>query len=323
MTITDTAVSQTSSQARPCARIFAGAEGLLLALTLAVALVAGVIAAHTEQAVDWRAFMLTFLPSIGLIVAGLYARHVRLAPRLADLAIGNAIYVGFGGVAAILIYLRFPISVPLGDASFAAFDARLGYHWASFNETLAHWPRAAYALGYVYQSSLPQLLVLICFLAITGRQVLLHRALLTGTLGLIFTTLIWWIWPSLGPSAHESIAPGIAERIGLVTDPAFGAGLKALAEDGLAVISPQHIRGTIAFPSYHTIMALLTVWYLRRTALFVPALLLNIAMVPAILSHGGHHLSDMLGGLVFFAIAAWLTAWLVPDPKARRTAPES
>jgi hypothetical protein len=35
----------------------------------------------------------------------------------------------------------------------------------------------------------------------------------------------------------------------------------------------------------------------------IPAILLNAAMVPAILIQGGHNLMDMIGGIVTFAIA--------------------
>ncbi len=137
--------------------------------------------------------------------------------------------------------------------------------------------------------------------------------MLTGTIALLMTTATWWLAPSIGPAAHRAIDPVIEAGMGLVTNAEFGAMLQQLARDGLPVIAPGTIEGTIAFPSYHTVMALLAVVYLRGTALFVPALALNTAMVPAILSHGGHHLLDLLAGVLAFLLAAWLARRIVPD----------
>jgi hypothetical protein len=40
-------------------------------------------------------------------------------------------------------------------------------------------------------------------------------------------------------------------------------------------------------------------------------------MLPAILSHGGHHFSDVLGGLLTFALAYGFARLTVPEKSAR------
>ena len=44
------------------------------------------------------------------------------------------------------------------------------------------------------------------------------------------------------------------------------------------------------------IMALMVVWFSRGTFAFLPLTAVNTAMVPATLTHGGHHLVDLLAG---------------------------
>ena len=227
----------------------------------------------------------------------------------------SAVYLGFSGVIAIFIYLRFPISAPLIDPVLIALDARLGYSWPDFVAAMAAHPAPGRALALIYHSSLPQLMVLVAFLALTGRLVQLHRALLAGTTSLLATCLFWWTWPSVGPSAYLPVAPEAAQAIGLFTDGDYGARLNGLVRNGLAVIHPAQVMGTIAFPSYHTVMALVVVWYLRGTRLWLPAVAVNLAMVPAILGHGGHHLADLAGGVVAFAGAAAIAAKLAPAPR--------
>lgn len=293
-----------------------GAEMLLVGKICLMALLVFALATLKEQAVAWGAFSISFLPAAGLLALGLYLRRMKPGlPHLAHLSIGLAIYLGFSGVIAIFIYLRFPISVPLIDPALIAIDRQLGYSWPQFVSTLSAYPISGHALGWVYHSSLPQLMALVAFLALSARITRLHQALFTGTISLLLACLIWWAWPSIGPSAHVTVDPEAVRAIGLFTDGDYGARLNALVQNGTSVIHPGDVIGTIAFPSYHTVMALLMVWYLRGTPLFIPALVLNLAMVPAILAHGGHHLSDMGGGIAIFVIAAALAARLAPAPR--------
>ena len=90
----------------------------------------------------------------------------------------------------------------------------------------------------------------------------------------------------------------------------------ALAATGFEQIDAHLALGAIAFPSYHIVMAVMVVWFARGTWLFWPALALNLPMIPATLTHGGHHLIDLPGGVVAFALAALLADRLMQSPAA-------
>lgn len=287
-------------------------ERVMVAIVLAVALADVALAAAFGQAVAWGAFSISFLPAAGLLALGLYARAAKGLIVLSHLAIANAIYIGFSGVVAILVFLRFPVRGPLLDPALIRADAFLGFSWPVAIETLVQYPIIGKALGLVYNSSLPQIFVLIGFLVITGRYRQMQRALIAGMAGLLLVTAIWWIWPAVGPSVQFTIAPEMAERIGLVTNQSYSDSLMRLSQDGLGIITPGAILGVVGFPSYHTVMALMMIWYLRATPMFFVALALNLAMFPAILTHGGHHLMDVAAGAITFSLAAMIAAWLVP-----------
>ncbi|TMV07948.1 hypothetical protein FGK63_10885 [Ruegeria sediminis] len=294
-------------------------ERLLLGLLLGLVVLCAILSSAKNQAVSWSAFGLSLAPSFALFVAGIYIRTKKNKPNLANLAVANSLYLGFTGATTLLIFLRFPIQTPLLDERLMQIDAVIGYSWPEFVQLVGTYPTAARILGFVYMSSLPQLFFLVAFLALTGRVLSLHRALCAGSLSLLMTTIIWWALPSIGPSAYFNLPEGLADSIGLVTNAEYGAYLVALANNGLSEISPADIVGTIAFPSYHTVMALLVVWYLRGSVFFVPAAILNLAMMPAILSHGGHHMIDVAGGVVIFAIAAAFAATLTPQASYHST----
>lgn len=283
------------------------AEAFLILQTLVVAAAAVAVATWHDIAVAWGAFGVSFLPAVGLLSLGFWMRATRPAmARMADMAIAGAIYIGFSGVIAILIYTRFPIAGPLLDTSLAAFDAHLGYVWSDFVHRLAATPDIGWLLGWVYLSSLPQLALLVVYLALTGRTETLHRALIAGTTSLIVIVAYWWVWPSFGPATLQTIPQEIADAIGLVHAAEEGARMLALAEQGAPLIHPGMIMGTIAFPSYHTVMMLVVLWYAWNTPAFWPAVIVNLGMVPAILGHGGHHLLDVLAAPLPFALAVLL-----------------
>ncbi len=293
-------------------------EWLLVGLTVLTGFASLILSVIKDQPVAWQAFCVSFVPAVGLLFVGQYLRGPKAAPRLSQFAIANAIYIGFSGVIAILIYLRFPIADPLIDTQLAQMDAWLGFSWEGFVTWLAQYPAFGSFLAPVYLSSLPQLFILIGVLALMGHATRLNRALITGIFSLCFTVAFWWIWPSVGPSAYITIPSETAEAIGLFHGPELGAKLARLVSEGTPLIHPGDIMGTIAFPSYHTVMMLVVIWYLRGIWLFWPALAFNALMVPAILSHGGHYLIDALGGLIAFSIAALIAAWIVPDPVKSR-----
>ncbi len=276
--------------------LFIGTVGLLaVALTLVM-----------QRQVNWPPFLAGYSATLGLAAIGGYVRHVKSTPRLALALVGTAIFAGFTAVSSVFIFALFPLANPLVDPALIQLDQSLGYHWPSLITWLAQHPGLSQALSYVYHSSLPQIVLTIVLLAALSRELVLHRFLLVGIVTLMLAVAIWWFIPSVGPSAFQQIPE--AERIatGLYYSPAYGEFLRNLVEVGPPRISPEVITGVVAFPSYHMIMALMVVWYTRGTLVFLPAALINTAMIPATLSHGGHHLVDLIGGLVVFALGVWI-----------------
>lgn len=287
------------------------AERRMLWLIAAVGVLAVALALAMQRNVNWPPFLGGYLATLGLAGIGAYIRQVKASPRIALALVGAAIFTGFTAVSSVFIFALFPLPNPLIDPVLINVDSVFGYHWPSAVALLADYPLFAKALGYVYHSSLPQILLTIVLLAALSREIVLHRFLLVGILTLIFAVTIWWIVPSVGPSGFQSIPEADRLATGLYFDPAYGKNLRNLVEVGPQQISPEVITGVVAFPSYHMIMALMVVWFTRGTFAFLPALATNTAMVPATLTHGGHHLIDLIAGLVVFFITVWIASRLI------------
>ena len=290
-----------------------GAERQMLVFIAAVGLLAVAFALALGRQVNWPPFVGGYAATLGLAAIGSYIRQAKSAPRIALALIGVAIFAGFTAVSSVFIFTLFPLANPLVDPALMRVDQALGYSWPGLIAWLADYPGPAQALGYVYHSSLLQILLTIVLLAALSREVALHRFLLVGMVTLIIAVAIWWVIPSIGPSAFHDIPEAHRVATGLYYNSAYGDFLRLLAEVGPPVISPEVITGVVAFPSYHMVMALLVVWFTRGTLAFLPAVLVNTAMVPATLSHGGHHLIDLIGGLAVFAAGVWIGNRLIPS----------
>ena len=287
------------------------AERLLAGLILALGLATLALVTALGRQVDWAGFLPGIVAAGGMVALGGYARAARKAPRLGAGAIGIGIFMGFTALSAIFIFALFPLPNPLIDRQLIALDAMLGYDWAGFITGLAEWPLAGTALGWLYQSSLLQMVVLVVTLAALRREDDMHRFLLAGMLAMALTIAVWGLWPSIGPSAYAELPAETVRRIGLVVNPAAGAELRNLVTAGPGTIRPDTVTGVVAFPSYHMIMALMVAFYARRTLLFPVFALASLGMIPATLSHGGHHLVDLIGGIAVFALSALAARHLV------------
>jgi hypothetical protein len=269
-----------------------------------------------DRQVNWPPFVAGYAATLGFAAIGGYVRQMKATPRLALALVGTAIFMGFTAVSSVFIFVLFPLTNPLIDLTLIQLDQALGYHWPGLIAWMAQYPLFSQGLGYVYHSSLPQILVTIVLLATLSRELVLHRFLLVGIVTLLIAVAIWWVIPSVGPSAFQPIPESDRIATGLYYNPAYGEFLRSLVEVGPPRISPEVITGVVAFPSYHMVMALMVVWFTRGTLAFIPAAVVNTAMIPATLSHGGHHLVDLFGGLAVFVLGVWLANRLIrPDPQ--------
>ncbi len=286
-------------------------ERWMLWLIAGVGLMAVALAVGMQRQVNWPPFLGGYFATLGLAAVGGYVRQVKAAPRIALGLVGTSIFAGFTAVSSFFIFALFPLPNALIDPTLIELDAALGYDWSALVGWLAGYPGLAMVLGYIYHSSLIQILLTIVLLAALARETTLHRFLFVGILTLILAVAIWWLVPSVGPSAFQSIPEADRLATGLYFNPSYGAYLRDLVEVGPRVISPEVVTGVVAFPSYHMIMALMVVWFTRGTLAFLPALGTNMAIVPATLTHGGHHLVDLLAGLVVFSLATWVAGRLI------------
>ena len=233
----------------------------------------------------------------------------RPRPRLADLAHTALQLLMLVMAAAVLSYAATAAAQPLIDDNLAAADRVLGFDWLAWFFLVQAHPLLHAVLRLAYMSVLPQLAAAVVYLALSGQPA--RNSELVWTVGLSLAIII----PISGllPAASAWVYYDVTNLISAVHLPDF----TALRAGTMQRIDLGHLEGLITFPSFHTTLAILLPYALRRDrAVFAAALALNGVMLLAVPSEGGHYLGDVLAG----AAVAWLAIIAAARIEARLSA---
>ncbi len=252
----------------------------------------------------------TPLARIAAILAGLallWWIYVRIRPDavIAGLAEAAAFLIFFTLVLEIFCYLCIALDRPLYDSIFAAADRALGFDFEAHLGYLVRRPRLARLLELCYDSSMLQIAVAVIALAITGRLARLRTFLALFAFTAAAVIGIAAIFPSLGPYPYynvpDRLLPAfIEQRAGWDSVPQ----VLALRAGTMRALPLNDLRGLVAFPSFHTALAFITVWaLLPLRPIVVPLFAVNALLIAGAPSNGDHYLCDLLAGALLAAVA--------------------
>ncbi len=262
--------------------------------------------------VAWPSFAPVLLWVAVLALVALVYTRWRPAPPLAHAARATAEILVFVLGAALANYLGFMAGRPLFDGQLVAVDGLIGFHWPSFVAWLGSLPHVNAVLLIAYDSSLPQVALIVVFLALSGRQAALDRFLIAFMVSALVTIVVWTAFPTFGAYVYY-LAQGMeVSAAGLAVDPAYARTLLAMHAGTFAPFGFDTIVGLVGFPSFHTCLAVLCAFALWGVRGLGPlALAVNLLVLFSVPAQGGHHLADVLGGIVTVGIAMWLARRLL------------
>jgi hypothetical protein len=238
--------------------------------------------------VGWAplAFFLALLATVSVVYG-----YSRRSIRLSDAGIYAMLWVAFSAVGAIFTYAAATMQMPLHDVELTQIDAILGFDWMRWAKFVAAHGILHRVLAIAYGAMLPQIVGSIVYLAHTEQQDRNRELLYMSMLALVVTTLISGMVPALGPNFHfHRIRHDYSEV------------LLELRSGTVSTFALGDMKGIIALPSFHTVMALLFIYVHRPpSGSFLPAAILNAIMLLSLPSQGDHYLSDVVAG---FGVAA-------------------
>lgn len=273
--------------------------------------------------IDWPAYINLTVGTSVLLAIGLYYRLSARSERIASAMICTAGVIFFTMALSVYNYLLLPITRPTIDIQIAQIDALFGYHWPSVMQWAAEHPVINFVLKCAYVTTMPQLAVLTVLLGLSGRHKDLHVMVLAIVISATLAICFWGLFPTLGAKSLHEIPQDVWLAVAPVVDQSYTLELKRIAIEGPGFITPDEIRGLIAFPSYHSALAFIALISARNLKYLFPIFLVtNLLILPATFIHGGHHLLDPFAGFALFYLAYRLAKSIVSIDHERRQIPE-
>ena len=237
---------------------------------------------------------------VGAAVYGLTGRSERICATL--LAVGTLLMFTLFGV--ILGYLAIRSGRPFIDDSLSLWDRTLGLDWPAYEGFFSTHPWLAFATGVLYQTSVPQILLVSLVLGFSGRFAGLAEFTAGLVIGAFIAVVVGAVFPALGAYHHYGLPDDGA---------AFFVPAIIAAHDGtLQVLDVAHATGLVVFPSFHTaisVAVIMACWRLRY--LRYPALALNVVLIAGVPVWGSHYFVDLIGGtlVIVTVVLAWRSLW--------------
>jgi hypothetical protein len=246
-----------------------------------------------------------------LVIAHVYT-HRRPEPQYAIPAILIVYFIANGLIFGPMSYFAAALGGPLMDAQLAAIDRWMGFDWHAVQRLTAGSELLSWAGVKIYHNSGYQMLLAWAVLAVTGQ----HGRLTVFLTALVVSTgacvLLSAAIPAAGAYIHYNVPDSALGHLA-----GTGAGVwhmtdfEALRAGTLRALDLQNLEGIVTFPSFHTVVALLSGWSLARTRyLAVPAALYSGLVVLTTIPIGGHYLIDVIFGGLITAAALAVSAWV-------------
>lgn len=290
--------------------------------------------------VDVRSYGFSVGMFFALMIGSSYYEYIRKDRCVSSMLFGLAFIIVYAAILTIINYFGLTITGPRIDHFLAEADRALGVNWPALMVFAANHPNLNYVLLIAYQLSIWQPMVLIACLGWKDRNGAIEQFCLALVLGAAITIAIWIVVPSFGAITVYGLPASVVSKLKLSLDLNYANALLNSFAHGPGKISLYSVKGLVAFPSFHTELAIIIAWYARRLGfVFYPVLVFNIIAIASTPIQGGHHVVDVIGGIAVAAfsifaatrIAQWMqrsalhgnaatspTAGKMPDSAAAR-----
>ena len=196
------------------------------------------------------------------------------------------------------------LGAPLVDARLAAADAALGFDAGEIIRAVATRPVFTQALSLLYNSSGLAVVGLIVLALARKSTAKAWELATTAFIAMQLVALASPAFPALGAVRQFALEQlqghGLPTGAGVYQWPSFTHFY--YGNDELLRLSD--LGGVVAFPSFHTVLALLITQALGDTRWRVPAIAWTAGIILSAIPMGGHYVVDLAAGFVIWLAAA-------------------
>ena len=223
----------------------------------------------------------------------------RAAESLVILARAAALFVPLGFVGGVFMYLASGAGFPLMDGRLASADAALGFDWPTFLAVTDASPWLSAILVVAYHSVGPQIPLVFVVLAFALREERLMEFVALMAISSLLTAVGMVLVPAAGAYPHFSPSPEAYKNFTSHAGMWHYTELMKLRSGGVFLYVADKSKGLVTFPSYHTVLGIIITYAFREFRRLFPFFaLLNSIMLVSTIPEGGHHLVDVLAGVL-------------------------
>ncbi len=203
-----------------------------------------------------------------------------------------ALWLVFPVTLNIYSYLAATMRFPLCDAQLWALDGSMGFHWKEWFTLISNHRIVKVILLLAYDSIVIQGFASVAFFALTKNPERNRELLWITMLAGIVTVAISGFAPALGPMTAGN-------------PPAWTAVLLQIRDGSLNGTALWKMKGIVAFPSFHTVLAVVFIYVHRPPyKTFIPIAAINTMMLFSIPFVGHHYVADMAAGAAITLVGA-------------------
>lgn len=280
-------------------------------VTLSVALVALAWLPFASFAIAPLPLLASVFTGAALIGGSWFYTFRRVDPCIATALVHVSQMTLFTAFGSILSYLIAATGFEMWDAALYRIDRSMGLDWLSYLSFVNERPLLGLAGSLAYKSLIPQMIILITVLSLSGRLDAVRRMMLAAIATGTITIVISGLMPAMAMFVHLGLAP--ADFPNLTPAAAFVhvADLTALRAGTLDILDISKAEGIVTFPSYHAALGLILLvagW--AHPWLRWPFLLLNLLLIAATPIEGGHYFIDVAAGLLIALVVVLMARQL-------------
>jgi membrane-associated phospholipid phosphatase len=232
------------------------------------------------------------------------ANFIRKCARgLILLVFAGSLILPLAFMGVLFEYLATSAGMPLLDPSLDAIDRAIGFDWYSFLAMANAHPAVSTIFVSAYWSTGPVLLGTLFILCFRGDVYRLSEFLAVLALCSLCTGVLMVLVPAAGAfTQHASVGD-------IFSHWPFFRTFQALRSDAIPIVDFSKSEGLVTFPSFHTVLAIITTYALRDLRiLFWIILALNSLVIVSTLPEGGHYLVDVIAGILVAGVSIIIVA---------------
>ena len=150
------------------------------------------------------------------------------------------------------------------------------------------------------------MLFILCF---SGNAYRLSEFLAVLALCSMFTGVLMVLVPAAGAYVQHAPAQALFSHLGTHAGMWHFQTFQSLRHDAIPLIDFSKSEGLVTFPSFHTVLAIITTYALRDLRiLFWIILALNSLVIVSTVPEGGHYLVDVIAGILVAGVSIIIVA---------------